>query len=72
MAWWARGDRRFDNWPAESQNGGVESVFNEEACYSTCENCNAELFVIIRFRENVPEQVVAIGREEDWPPGFLK
>ncbi|HVK75724.1 MAG TPA: hypothetical protein VM734_20480 [Kofleriaceae bacterium] len=72
MAWWPREHERFDawrggRWRAEERAPG----FDQEACYATC-TCGAELYVVVRFRENVPERVVAVGKEADWPDEYLK
>jgi len=61
MAWWPPGHERFES-----------ELANEEACYSECGSCGADLCVVIRFRELVPEAVVSITREEDWPGGYSR
>ena len=73
MAWWPREDKRFASWRADRWRGGERgSEIDEEACYASCPKCEAPLFVVLRFRENVAERVVAVGNEADWPAGYLK
>lgn len=73
MAWWPRDDKRFELWRAGRwRSEDRESAFDAEACYATCSICDASLYVVLRFHENVPEQVVAVGKEEDWPDEYLK
>ncbi|NVB81981.1 MAG: hypothetical protein HOV81_26605 [Kofleriaceae bacterium] len=57
---------------ASRKVAGRDSELEEEACYADCDRCGTSLYVILRFRENVPERVVAIGREIDWPEGYSK
>jgi hypothetical protein len=73
MAWWPREDKRFDSWRADRRRTQeTASNFDEEACYANCSTCNAALFVVIRFHENVPERMLAIGREAEWPVEYLR
>lgn len=72
MRWWDRDDSRFEKWPADRElsQPEVKSGREEEACYATCSNCNASLCVVLRFHENVPEALVSISTEENWPDSF--
>lgn len=73
MAWWPRETERFDAWRAGRWRAQpAASDVDQEACYASCTNCDASLYVVLRFRENVPEQVVAVGEEADWPEAYLK
>jgi hypothetical protein len=65
MAWWPREHPEFASWRVPSENEGAE--YCEEACDAQCTACNATLCVLIRFKENVPLEVVDIGREAAWP-----
>ena len=72
MEWWPREHKRFETWRGGRwRAGGIHTEFDEEACYTTCNNCNAPLYVVILYHMNVPERVVAVGKEEDWPE-YLK
>lgn len=72
MAWWPSTQPEFATWRANGMTSETGSSVDEEACHATCPPCGAELFVVLRFREAVPESVLAIGREADWPAGYLK
>ena len=73
MAWWPRETKRFEQWRAGHWRAEPTARdVDQEACYTSCPNCDASLYVILRFRENVPEQVVAVGKEEDWSEAYLK
>jgi hypothetical protein len=73
MRWWPREDSRFRLWRAGRREFDVdEPDFDEEACYAACDRCTASVYVVLRFRENVPERVVAVGIEEEWPAGFMR
>jgi hypothetical protein len=65
MRWWLPSDPRFSEWTkgAPDMSDGVV----EECCYSDCGRCAAKLYAVIRFRELSPEQVVALGKEDEWP-----
>jgi len=73
MQWWAKDHPWYSEWRIQSRKSEEPDVaFNEEACYSTCTACGAELCVVIRFHECVPEEVLQISRQKDWPAGYLK
>jgi hypothetical protein len=73
MRWWTPLDPRFASWRANRGRGGVpSSEIEEEACYAECPSCHARLFVLLRFNSIRIETVVAIGREETWPDGYLR
>ena len=74
MKWWARDDPRFADWPADREFSKPEAnnQLEEEACYATCPNCKASLCVLLRFHENVPETIIAITTEDNWPEGYPK
>ena len=72
MSWWLITDRRYPDWRqsnAKNDQGG--DAFNE-CCYSTCSNCEGDLYVIIRFQECVPVEVLEIGLENKWPERYFK
>jgi hypothetical protein len=73
MAWWPRADERFGSWKGGRWiHTDPSSSMDQEACYATCSLCGTDLYVIIRFEEHTPVDVIAIGREEEWPDGYLK
>ena len=73
MAWWPSSDSRFPQWRANrTSNPRVDPNVDEEACHATCNQCAAPLFVILRFYGVKPDGIVAVGREDDWPAGYLK
>jgi hypothetical protein len=67
MAWWPRDHADHDSWSKDSRGVGDDWSCVDEACYSTCQSCAAELCVVIRFRELVIEAVMSVSRDEDWP-----
>jgi len=70
MAWWGPGDPRFEQWC----DGALPTTppLYEEACYSTCASCQADLCVVIEFRNVVPTRVVGVTTEQNWPAGHLR
>jgi hypothetical protein len=75
MAWWPPRHPKFKKW----REGGDLAASNElppeeveEACYAGCTACEADLFVVVRFRNAVPVEVRQIGLEKDWPVGYAK
>lgn len=73
MAWWPRDSAKFHEWRVDGRlNDPCEPDWDEEACHATCGGCGVALFAVIRFHENVPERVVAIGPVESWPPGYAR
>jgi hypothetical protein len=74
MAWWPASDPRFESWRANRRGPGAshDSEVDDEACYAECLACHANLYAVVRFRGRRIESVLEIGREADWPDGFLK
>ena len=73
MLWWPRGDARFQGWRVGGRmENSIPPDSDEEACYSNCTNCGAELCVVVNFLRAIPRRVVLVAREEDWPPGYNK
>ena len=71
MAWWPRDHARHGAWSehaVHADDGDLEAY--EEACLATCNCCTADLYVIVRFRETVPEAVLAVGLASEWPDGY--
>jgi hypothetical protein len=71
MAWWPPSDRRFSAWSEYGQPGQPPGEALE-ACYSECRRCRADVFAVIRFRDLVPTEVLAVGAEAEWPQGYLR
>ncbi len=72
MAWWSRGDKKYTDWRANLQiNGPSADSEDAECCYTDCPICKSELYAIIEFRDLVPINVKGVGRESEWPPGYL-
>ena len=74
MWWWDFNHEKHDDWRVDGNRGGgrSEAGYDEECCYSTCQSCGAQLYVVIRFRKNVPEKVLGTGLEENWPDEYYK
>lgn len=76
MLWWPRHDARFPGWRVDGRKTGMASSLttsiDEEACYSCCTNCGADLCVVLEFHENVPTKVLQITRQEDWPDEYFR
>lgn len=70
MAWWPREDQRFRGWREDSIVIAVDDNVSREACYSRCENCDAQVCVVIEFHGFVPTSVLLVARKEDWPDGY--
>jgi hypothetical protein len=74
MAWWPKSNPEGDSW-AITNSVAKESQQAEtfdECCYASCTNCNSKLYVIVRFRDVTPVEILDIGKEENWPKSFLK
>jgi glycogen debranching enzyme len=74
MKWWPKDSERYKEWHSET-NSKVAVVNNsscEECCYSECQNCHSELFVVFEFKDCIPLRVLKIGREYEWPADFFK
>src|SRR5262245_13629515 len=67
MAWWPPDHPQFESWRKHG-----DAVVDEEACYSSCSACKADLCVVIRFRDLIPEAVISISPEADWPEGYSR
>ena len=72
MWWWPRTHPCFMDWRDEGARLTGDPAVGEEACYATCPKCGQELCVVVQFRENVPERVVQVTRESDWPKGYAR
>ena len=75
MVWWPREHIGFERWRVDRRHrdrNSVDATFDEEACHATCPVCDADLFVVLRFHENVPERVLAIGKGADWPAVYAR
>lgn len=73
MVWWSREDKKYTDWRANLQiNGPITDSEDAECCYTDCPVCKNKLYAIIEFRDLVPFNVKGIGRETEWPPGYLK
>ncbi len=75
MRWWDDSDARYPGWRVdgrETRAAGAEAEYIEEACYATCLSCGAALCAVLRFRKLVPECLLQLTNEEDWPSGYLK
>jgi hypothetical protein len=66
MRWWSSGS---PDWRADTRKDIHDESANrcEEACYATCEECGAELCVVLEFIDLAPVAVLAITLENDWP-----
>jgi hypothetical protein len=72
MWWWADNDPRYPDWRVLGRPGIDEDEYDEEACYSTCGACGANLCVVLGFRKIVPTTIVRVVKEEEWPEGYPK
>ena len=71
--WWPSGHPRFDAWRIDGRLEPALDGSVEEACYSRCASCGAELVVVLRFANLRAERVVGPVREEaDWPEGYFR
>ncbi|NMO17020.1 hypothetical protein HPC49_14435 [Pyxidicoccus fallax] len=67
--WWPESHRAFSAWRdadvVTPDLGDPDSV--EEACYTECSECQAELYAVVAFRVNVPVSIKEVGPESAWP-----
>lgn len=72
MAWWPKGFPKYSEWIESNSNAEYGYDVSAECCYSECLNCDAELFVVIRFDEFAPLEVLKLGLEANWPEEYFK
>jgi hypothetical protein len=72
MAWWPSTFPRYSEWIQSNSNNKDRYLARSECCYSECLNCGAELFVVIRFNDCSPVEVLSLGLEVNWPEGYFK
>lgn len=70
MAWFLPPDKRSSRWSDRADPIHLPRV--REACYASCQSCEADLCAVIEFQNLVPTIVVTITREEAWPNGYLR
>jgi hypothetical protein len=68
MFWWGPDNPKHSNWLRDG--GRPESDIVRECCYADCTSCSAKLYVVLQFRVSVPESVLDVGLEENWPSSF--
>ena len=71
MVWWPKDHKDFADWREEWRGDSGNLLQNQavEACYANCENCKADLCVVIHFEDLVPLEIKQITLEADWPEG---
>lgn len=72
MSWWPSLDPRYKDYSESNSDGSDGHGKDTECCYSECLSCHTGLFVVIRFDECTPAEVLDIGVENEWPKGYLK
>ena len=72
MAWWEKTDHKYPEWVQSNSDNKKSGDVLSECCYSNCLNCEAELFVVIKFNNCSPMKILEVGLESDWPEGYLK
>jgi myo-inositol catabolism protein IolC len=72
MRWWKINNVHWKPWAEIDGSIREEDSFIKECCYSTCCNCNADLYSIIAFEDITPVKVVDVGMEENWPADYLR
>ncbi len=70
MAWWTKDHKLHDTWKQDANGNNLPEV--HEACYSTCEICQVDLYAVIVFKNLVPVKILEIGLEENWPDAYTK
>lgn len=73
MRWWGEEHSEYQSWRVLGRKDAqLESRFAEEACYSECLLCGAELYVVLRFENVTPMCVLGLGPKEEWPHEYWK
>lgn len=72
MAWWPGADVRYSEWMESNADNKHGCDLNTECCYSECGSCKAELFVVIKFKECVPTEILETDLVSNWPKGYYK
>lgn len=68
LPWFPRGHRKYNTWHHRGDTWKEDDA--REACYSTCQSCNAKLYAVIKFVNFTPVKVLDIGLESNWPEGY--
>jgi hypothetical protein len=70
MQWWHLGHPDFDKWRVDGCVVRYEDdpQFDRECCYSECLSCGAKLYVVIRFKQNLPLSVLQVS--EEWVENY--
>lgn len=68
MPWYPEGHPEYDTWCFEGDPWTVEDA--REACYSTCQKCQEDLFAVIQFSNFTPIKLLDVGLEENWPKEY--
>ena len=70
MAWWLPNDSRYPDWFKSCDPAHMSPV--QEACYSECVGCRAELCVVVEFDGPTPIRAVAVTPASQWPEGYSR
>jgi hypothetical protein len=74
MRWWAPDHPEFLHWRERDRciDPDDDPHVAEEACYSHCLSCRADLVVVVRYRDLVPVEILGISPETEWPTGYYR
>lgn len=72
MQWWPTGHPEFEQWRVDGCVTPCEDdpLFDRECCYSNCLSCGIQLYVVIRFKQNLPLEVLLVSQE--WPENYYQ
>lgn len=72
MRWWPPEHRKHGEWRNGNRKEPDDIPSNEEyeCCYTTCSDCRAKFFSVIKFLDVTPISVLDFGQESDWPTSF--
>ena len=70
MRWFPQGSPEFNTWREDGMAVEAGDGKLQEACYSHCRAHDDALYAVIEYVDVTPVRLVAIGPENDWPPGF--
>lgn len=71
MAWLPPSHRKYDTWREKCDSSHTSPP--QEACYSSCLSCNAELCAVVEFDNRIAAvRIVHLSLEADWPEGYWR
>ncbi len=77
MAWWPEDHPEYPNWKEGDNRKNFKLDANEnnvaiECCYAQNESGEYTYYVVIKFQNLIPIEVLEIGEEAGWPKSYMR